>query len=611
MNQYPLWKYLLVVVVIALGLLYALPNLYGKDPSIQIAALNELQIPESMQENLEITLQQQGLVAKQISAIDDSRMLARFDSIEAQGQAIDVIRQLITDQYESRYVASLNLAPATPAWLRSLNGKPMALGLDLQGGVHFLIEIDMQTARRKAMEDYDGSIRDVLREAGIRYGSFAPSGSQIDIPLDKAGDLTKASRLIASNWQELQQTPIEAGGETTLRLTIPEVQWTQIARNAVQQNLVVIRNRVNVLGVAEPVVQQQGADRIVVELPGIQDTEAAKEVLVGAASLEYRGTCANDPFAARQSGVIPAGCKLYKERNGNPILLSRQVIVSGDQLTNAVATFDQQTGQPVVQVSLDSRGGKRMLRHTQRHEGENMGVVFIDALPNGGISEEVISNARINGVFGAKFITTGLSAEEAQQLSKLLGAGALAAPIRIVEERTIGPSLGKQNIERGFQSVAVGFALVLIFMALYYRLFGLVANLALLANLLLVVALLSLFGATLTLPGIAGMVLTVGMAVDANVLIFERIREELSDGSSPRASIQAGYDKAFSTILDANVTTLIAALVLFVFGTGPIKGFAVTLSLGIVTSMFTAIVGTRAVVNLIYGRKARVDALAI
>ncbi len=608
MNQYPVWKYLLVLVVILAGILYALPNLYGKDPSIQISAVRDTAVSQALADDIAGALQRRGLDAQQIELTGDGKVLARFADTDTQGQALDVVRGVLNGDYQSLYAASLNLAPATPAWLRAINGKPMVLGLDLQGGVHFLIEIDMETARRRALANYEQSIGDALREERIRYSNISLQGSIIDVALEKPEQLSQASGEIARVAPELEQA--SRNGDQVLRLTIPDRHWNQIANTALQQNLTVLRNRVNVIGVAEPVVQQQGSDRIVVELPGIQDTEEAKIILEGAATLEYRGNCASDPFAAEQAGVAPAGCKLYKERGtGSPVLLSRQIIVSGDQLTNATPGFDQQTGQPIVSVRLNSLGARRMLRHTQDHVGDLMGVVFIESLPGGQVIEEVISNARINGVFGAAFQTTGLSNDEAQTLAKLLGAGSLAAPIQIVEERTIGPSLGKLNIEQGFKSVAIGFALVLLFMVVYYRLFGLVANLALLANLVLVVALLSIMGATLTLPGIAGMVLTIGMAVDANVLIFERVREELRLGNTPQASIKAGYEKALSTIADANVTTLIAAVVLFTFGTGPIKGFAVVLSLGILTSMFTAIVGTRAVVNLIYGRKARVAKL--
>jgi preprotein translocase subunit SecD len=413
--------------------------------------------------------------------------------------------------------------------------------------------------------------------------------------------------------QGLDVDEMEGGEYFGLSATVQEQQLLELQQTALRQNITTLRNRVNEIGVAEPVIQQQGADRVVVQLPGVQDTVEAKKIIGATATLEYRAVDEqNDAFTAAQSGRIPPESRLYEDMNGQPVLLKKRLIVSGDQLIGASSGFDQQNGQPQVSVTLDGVGAKRMLDFTRDNVGNRMAVVYIEQKPGGRKIEEVISVAVVREPFGKRFQTTGLdSMGEASQLALLLRAGALAAPMEIVEERTVGPSLGKDNVEQGFKSVVIGFILVLVFMAAYYRVFGLVANLALFANLVLIVALLSMLGATLTMPGIAGIVLTVGMAVDANVLIFERVREEIRNGNTPQASIRAGYDKAFSTIADANITTLIAAFVLFLFGTGPIKGFAVTLSLGIVTSMFTAIMGTRAVINLIYGGKKRVAKLSI
>jgi preprotein translocase subunit SecD len=499
--------------------------------------------------------------------------------------------------------------------LRAFGGKPMTLGLDLQGGVHFLMQVDMDTARGQQLDRYVDDIRAALREEGIRYISVRREGNGLVAMLRSAEDLERTREVLRSDQslQGLNVREIEQGGNFGVSATVQEQQLIELQQTALKQNITTLFNRVNELGVAEPVIQQQGADRVVVQLPGIQDTVAAKKIIGATATLEYRAVDeGSDPFTAMETGRVPPESRLYFDRTGQPVLLKKRLIVAGDQLIGASSGFDQRTGQPQVSVTLDGVGAGRMLDFTRENVGNRMAVVYIEQKPGGRKTEEVISVAVVREPFGKRFQTTGLdSIDEASQLALLLRAGALAAPMEIVEERTVGPSLGKLNVEQGFKSVVIGFVLVLVFMALYYRVFGLVADLALFANLVLLIALLSLLGATLTMPGIAGIVLTVGMAVDANVLIFERIREELRNGNTPQASIRAGYDKAFSTIADANITTLIAAFVLFLFGTGPVKGFAVTLSLGIVTSMFTAIMGTRAVVNLIYGGRKRVAKLAI
>jgi preprotein translocase subunit SecD len=610
MNQYPAWKYLLIVLVLFFGALYALPNLFGEDPALQVTSARGFAIPLTLEATVDEALMAENIDFKNNERAGN-RLLYRFYSTEEQLRASDVIKSALGEQY----VVALNLAHATPTWLRALGGKPMTLGLDLQGGVHFLMQVDMETARGQQLDRYVDDLRAALRQERVRYVSVRREGNGLLALLRTTEDRDKALELIRND-QSLQGLiidQVESGEYAGISATVQEQQLLELQQTALKQNITTLRNRVNEIGVAEPVIQQQGADRVVVQLPGVQDTVEAKKIIGATATLEYRAVDeANDSFTAAQSGRIPPESRLYTDDNGQPVLLKKRLIVSGDQLIGASSGFDQQTGQPQVSVTLDGVGAKRMLDFTRDNVGNRMAVVYIEQKPGGRKTEEVISVAVVREPFGKRFQTTGLdSMSEASQLALLLRAGALAAPMEIVEERTVGPSLGADNVAQGFKSVMIGFILVLIFMALYYRVFGLVADMALFANLVLLVAMLSMLGATLTMPGIAGIVLTVGMAVDANVLIFERIREELRNGNTPQASIRAGYDKAFSTIADANITTLIAAFVLFLFGTGPIKGFAVTLSLGILTSMFTAIMGTRSVINLIYGGKKRVKKLAI
>jgi preprotein translocase subunit SecD len=609
MNQYSVWKYLLILIVITVGIIYALPNLYGEDPALQITSSRGFALPVDLSATVE-----DALVVEQIThgsgEQQGNHLLYRFDNTEDQLKAAGVLREALGDQY----IVALNLAHATPEVLRAVGGKPMTLGLDLQGGVHFLMQVDMDTARGQQLDRFVDDIRAVLRDEGVRYISVRREGNGLLAMLRSAEDRDRTLNLIRTD-QSLQGLNIKElppGDTFGFSATVQEQQLLSMQQTALKQNITTLRNRVNELGVAEPVIQQQGADRVVVQLPGVQDTVEAKKIIGATATLEYRAVDeTNDAFTASQTGRVPPESRMYTYEN-NPILLKKRLIVSGDQLIGASASFDQQSGQPSVSVTLDGVGAKRMLDFTRENVGNRMAVVYIEQKPGGRKVEDVISVAVVREPFGKRFQTTGIgSISEASQLALLLRAGALAAPMEIVEERTVGPSLGADNVAQGFKSVMIGFVLVLVFMAIYYRVFGLVANMALFANLVLLVSLLSMLGATLTMPGIAGIVLTIGMAVDANVLIFERIREEIRNGNTPQASIRAGYEKAFSTIADANITTLIAAFVLFLFGTGPIKGFAVTLSLGIVTSMFTAIMGTRAVVNLIYGGKKRVSKLAI
>ena len=608
MNQYPAWKYLLIIALVVIGLLYALPNLYGEDPAVQVSGGRNVTMDDTIQALLESKLGDAGISSISVEETDRG-LLIRFNDTEDQLAATDLFK----DALGPDYIVALNLAPSTPAWLQAINALPMYLGLDLRGGVHFLMEVDMDAAIQKAMQRYSSDLRTVLRKAKVRYTSIRESGDKLVVKFRSVEDRDKSYDLIHNEYRELQLKPVDEGDSSVLEITLSDKEARDIQKLALQQNITTLRNRVNELGVAEPIIQQQGDRRVVVQLPGVQDTATAKRILGATATLEYRAVDTKNDVEAARNGKIPAGSSLYKHRDGRYYLLKNRNIATGDQIINARSGFDSNSGSPQVSVTLDGKGARKMLEFTKVSVGKPMAVLFIEnktstRMVNGEqvIShrkiEEIISVATIRGVFGRQFQTTGLdSPQEAHELALLLRSGALAAPIRIVEERTVGPSLGAENIEQGFQSVVIGFVLVLIFMALYYKVFGLIADLALTLNLVFVVALLSMLQATLTMPGIAGIVLTVGMAVDANVLIFERIREELRNGNTPQASIHAGYAKAFSTIADANVTTLIAAIVLFSFGTGPIKGFAVTLSLGIITSMFTSIVGTRAVINLIYG----------
>ena len=608
MNEYPAWKYLLIIALVVIGLLYALPNLYGEDPAVQVSGGRNVTMDDTIQALLESKLGDAGISSKSVEETDRG-LLIRFNDTEDQLAATDLFK----DALGPDYIVALNLAPSTPAWLQAINALPMYLGLDLRGGVHFLMEVDMDAAIQKAMQRYSSDLRTVLRKAKVRYTSIRESGDKLVVKFRSVEDRDKSYDLIHNEYRELQLKPVDEGDSSVLEITLSDKEARDIQKLALQQNITTLRNRVNELGVAEPIIQQQGDRRVVVQLPGVQDTATAKRILGATATLEYRAVDTKNDVEAARNGKIPAGSSLYKHRDGRYYLLKNRNIATGDQIINARSGFDSNSGSPQVSVTLDGKGARKMLEFTKVSVGKPMAVLFIEnktstRMVNGEqvIShrkiEEIISVATIRGVFGRQFQTTGLdSPQEAHELALLLRSGALAAPIRIVEERTVGPSLGAENIEQGFQSVVIGFVLVLIFMALYYKVFGLIADLALTLNLVFVVALLSMLQATLTMPGIAGIVLTVGMAVDANVLIFERIREELRNGNTPQASIHAGYAKAFSTIADANVTTLIAAIVLFSFGTGPIKGFAVTLSLGIITSMFTSIVGTRAVINLIYG----------
>ena len=617
MNRYPLWKYLLLAVVLVLGIVYAAPNLFGDQPAVQISSASGNDIGPGFQARVDTILQQAGLQADQVS-FDQGRVLARYDSTSAQLKAAGALKRALGRDY----TVALNLAPKTPAVLRAINAKPMSLGLDLRGGVHFLLQVDVDALFKDKFDALSRDLPRYLREQSIRYSRAHQVGESVRLSFPNTRSESQARSALGGQFQTLQFTAAP-GVDDTLIAKLGDQQRQDVIDQAMETNLNTLRNRVNELGVAEPLVQRQGRTRIVVELPGVQDTAQAKRLLGKTATLQYRLVAqGQDPQAAERSGNIPPGTRLYHLKNGQPILLKDDVIASGDQLTDASSGFDQQSGSPAVFVTLDGQAASKMFDVTSSHVGDPMAVLYtetrLDTQYKNGKKitkrvqdQRVISVATIQSAFGKRFQTTGLERGEAHDLALLLRAGALAAPVNIVEERTIGPSLGADNIAQGRLAVIVGFLLVVVFMAVYYRGFGLFANAALFMNLILIVALLSLLQATLTLPGIAGIVLTIGMAVDANVLIFERIREELETGNTPQAAIKTGYDKAFSSIADANITTLIAALVLFGFGTGPVKGFAITLSLGIATSMFTAIVGTRAIANLVYGRRRRLSHLSI
>lgn len=614
LNKFPLWKNLMVIVILAVAAVYALPNLYGEDFAIQVSATRTTTVDMQTLGQVEQALADESISPKSV-VFENEQILVRVNSDREQLQARDVIlRKLGTD-----YIVALNLAPATPDWLQNLGASPMKLGLDLRGGVHFLMEVDMGEAMRKIQDQMRDTVRTDLREERIRYSGVSRRGNDVVINARSADDYAAAIDFIDGRYPGFDIVEDDATQSLTLRMTEEKIKETQ--DYAISQNVTILRNRVNELGVAEPVVQRQGAERIVVQLPGVQDTARAKEILGATATLEFRLVDNDNSIRDAELGRIPFGSELYPNRNGGNVLLKEDVILTGDHIVNANTGMDE-NNRPQVSIDLDGAGGNKMSLSTRDNVGQPMATLFIEFKATGERDQndkivferksEVINVATIQTRLGSSFRITGIdSMQEAQNLALLLRAGALIAPIQIVEERTVGPSLGKENIEMGMQAIIWGFVLVLAFMVMYYRKFGLVANTALAANLVLIVGVMSMIpGATLTLPGMAGIVLTVGMAVDANVLIFERIREELRNGRSVQQAIHHGYDSALSTIADANVTTLIAAVILFAVGTGPVKGFAVTLAIGILTSMFTAIIGTRAVINAIWGGK-RLDKLSV
>ncbi len=620
-NQYPAWKYLLLAIIVVFGVIYATPNLYGEDPAVQISHRVNL-VNESELSHVRDILVAEGIKFRSIEQ-NVTNFLVRFDDEDEQLRASSQIREAL-QMLDSRYSVAINLAPATPDWLAGLNALPMYLGLDLRGGVHFLMQVDMDSAVEKSLQRSESELKSFMRGEKIRYTSVQSNTTGIDLQFSSLAVRDAAKLKIENKFRDFVFVMRDEADSGLINMSLNPTALENEKKLAIEQNISTLRNRVNELGVAEPVIQRQGEDRVVVQLPGVQDTVRAKEILGATATLEFRMVHGSftDWTAAQTSGRAPIGTRLYERTDKSPVLLKRSVIVTGDQIVGAASGIDSRSSTPNVTITMNGKGADRMGDVTRENIGNPMAVVFIEDKyefreVNGEEKRfkttvsQVINVATIQSQLSKRFEITGLdSTREARDLALLLRAGALRAPMLIVEERTVGPSLGKENINKGFLSVVIGFSAVLVFMAIFYKVFGLVANLALTLNLVLLVAVLSLLQATLTLPGIAGIVLTVGMAVDAYVLIFERIKEELKLGNSPQASIFSGYEKAFGTIADANVTTLIAAIILFGFGTGPIKGFAVTLSIGILTSMLTSIFGTRAIINLIYGRKA-VTKLAI
>ncbi|MCO4322680.1 protein translocase subunit SecD [Aliidiomarina quisquiliarum] len=615
LNRYPLWKNLVILGVVLFCALYALPNIYGEDHAVQVSATRGGAITTQTLQQVETALQTAEIKPRGVT-MADNQILIRLDSDEQQLAARETLMRALGNQY----IVALNLAAATPSWLEKIGGNPLKLGLDLRGGVHFLMEVDMDEALNKMRDQMVTTVRDRLLEERVRYLSVNESEGTIVVQLRTQEDYQRAVSLLRNQYQGYT-TELQASTQT-LRLVMTEAQLQEIRANAIEQNITILRNRVDELGVAEPLIQRQGQDRIVVELPGVQDTARAKEILGATATLEFRFVDTKNDLRDALEGRVPFGSKLYNQRDGGQVLAEGRVILTGDHIVNASTSYDE-NGRPQVNINLDSAGGRLMSQATANRIGDPMATVFIEFVATGEKTaegriafdriEEVVSVATIQARLGSSFRITGVGGiQEAQNLALLLRAGALIAPIQIVEERTVGPSLGADNVAAGLTAILAGFVLVLLFMGIYYRKFGWVANLALLTNLVMIVGIMSMIpGATLTMPGMAGILLTVGMAVDANVIIFERIREEYKAGRSPQQAIARGYENAMSTIADANITTLITALILFAVGTGSIKGFAVTLGIGIATSMFTAITGTRAVINLTWGRQKRLTKLSI
>ena len=622
MLTYARWKYVVFLIVLLLSAVYAVPNMFPQDPSVQVTANRGAPVDEALRKRVADGLKTAGVATKEIELdTKKNNLLVRLASADLQVKAADALRP----QLGSDYIVALNIASTVPDWLEKLGARPMSLGLDLQGGVHFLMQVDQKAALEKRLEATTEDLRVLLRDNRIAYVSVERRpDNTIVATLRDANAVSAAAGLITKNQPTLVQQP--QGNQIVLQVQPNELQ--QYAADAIEQNVSTLRNRVNALGVAEPVIQRQGNDRIVVELPGVQDTAQAKRMIGATATLEYRAVVEGNPIEAVETGNVPPEARVYYRRERGPdgkpipILLNKRVIASGDQLVGATTGFDQQSGSPVVSVRLNSAGGQRMFDFTSENVGKPMAVVYIERLPevkivNGQevrstrVNEEVVSVATIQGVFSNQFQTTGLSAQEAADLSKLLKSGSLAAPMDFVEERVVGPSLGAENVQNGITAVVYAFLFTLVFFSVYYRMFGVITSVAMLFNLLIVVAVMSMFGATMTLPGFAGLALSVGLSVDANVLINERIREELRLGVPPKAAIAAGYEKAGGTIMDANLTGLIVGVALYVFGTGPLKGFALTMIIGIFASMFTAITVSRALATLIYGRRKKLQNVAI
>jgi preprotein translocase subunit SecD len=610
MNRYPVWKYAIIVVVLLVGLIYSLPNFFGEAPAVQVsAAKSTVKVDAATQGRVEEALKTAGLVPDLLT-LEGGSLRARFATPDEQLKARDVLqRALVPDPADPAYIVALNLVSRSPAWLTALHAFPMYLGLDLRGGVDFLLQVDMKGAIDKKAESFAGDLRTTFRDKGIRGTSVSRNGQAIEISFRDAAARDAARRLIQDQFQDLEAVDSGEGSNLRLVATIKPEAARRQQDAALKQNITTLHNRINELGVAEPVIQQQGLDRIVVQLPGVQDTAKAKDILGRTATLEMRlvDESAEGRAAELSGGPVPFGSEKFFERDGRAVIVKKQVLVTGENLTDAQPGFDSQSQQPKVDLTMDAKGG-RIMRDVSRENYKKRMAMLIFEKGKG----EVLTAPSINGELGTRFQISGsMTVSEANDLALLLRAGSLAAPMEIIQERTIGPTLGADNIEKGFKSVMYGFIAIMVFMCAYYALFGLFSSIALAVNLLLLVAILSMLQATLTLPGIAAMALAIGVAIDSNVLINERIREELRNGASPQAAIHAGYDRAWGTILDSNVTTLIAGIALLAFGSGPVRGFAVVHCIGIVTSMFSAVFFSRGLVNFWYGQKKKLKTVSI
>jgi preprotein translocase subunit SecD len=611
MNRYPVWKYAIIVIALLVGAIYTAPNFFGEAPAVQIsAAKTAFKVDPATQTRVEAALQEAGIRPEAIS-LEAGSLRVRLDSTDTQLKAKDAIqRALVKDAADPDYIVALNLLPRTPGWLTSLHAAPMYLGLDLRGGVHFMLQVDMQAALSKKAESLAGDLRTVLREKNVRHGGISRNGQAIELRLRDAATLAAAKRVLLEQFADLQTTETQEGSDFKLSATIKPQAARLVQEQALKQNITTLHNRINELGVAEPVIQQQGLDRIVVQLPGVQDTAKAKDILGRTATLEVRmvDESVEGRAAEAGSGPVPFGTERYPDRSGQAVIVKKQVVLTGDNLTDAQPGFDSQTQEPTVNLSLDAKGSRIFKDVTRENVGKRMAIILFEKGKGEVVTAPVI-RTEIGG--GRVQISGRMTSTEAADTALLLRAGALAAPMEIIEERTIGPSLGAENIDKGFASVTWGFVAVATFMCVYYMLFGVISSVALGINLLLLVAVLSMLQATLTLPGMAAMALVLGMAIDANVLINERVREELRGGASPQAAIHTGYDRAWATILDSNVTTLIAGLALLAFGSGPVRGFAVVHCLGILTSMFSAVFFSRGLVNLWYGSRKKLRTVSI
>jgi preprotein translocase subunit SecD len=611
MNRYPIWKYAIIVIALVVGVLYTLPNFFGEAPAVQVSAAKMgIKVDHSTQTSVAEALKTAGLAADLVT-LDGASVKARFDNTETQLKAKDAIQKaLIPDPGNAGYVVALNLLSRSPAWLTALHAFPMYLGLDLRGGVHFMLQVDMQAALTKKAESLTGDIRTSLREKNVRHGGINRNGQTIEIRFRDAQTLAAAKAVIQDQFADLQTIDGLDGADYKLTASIKPEAARRVQDQSLKQNITTLHNRINELGVAEPVIQQQGLDRIVVQLPGVQDTAKAKDILGRTATLEVRMVDESAEARGAESGTaaVPFGSERFLERSGQPVIVKKQVILTGENLTDAQPGFDSQTQEAVVNLTLDAKGARIFRDVTRESIGKRMAIVLFEKGKGEVVTAPVI-RSEING--GRVQISGRMTSVEANDTALLLRAGSLAAPMDIIEETTIGPSLGAENIAKGFNSVTYGFVAVAVFMCLYYMLFGVFSSIALAVNLLLLVAMLSMLQATLTLPGMAAMALVLGMAIDANVLINERVREELRNGASAQAAIHTGYDRAWATILDSNVTTLIAGLALLAFGSGPVRGFAVVHVLGILTSMFSGVFFSRGLVNLWYGRKNKLKSVSI